>query len=70
MPGTDAAQLAAASYQAAQPTDDWPNDTSMDGGNIDWTMWDDMVSQYGIEGQAVNNTNSTGSGHLGLMHFL
>ncbi|KAF9690555.1 hypothetical protein EKO04_011300 [Ascochyta lentis] len=42
----------------------------MDGGNMDWQVWDDMVNQYGIEGQAINNANATDIGHLGLMHFL
>ena len=55
----------------------WPSDMAVDGaGNIDWTMWDDMVSQYGIEGQAggtnggVNFAGNAGSGHMGLMQFL
>lgn len=42
----------------------------MDGGNMDWQVWDDMVNQYSIEGQAVNNANAIGTGHLGLMHYL
>jgi hypothetical protein len=41
----------------------------LDGGNMDWQVWDDMVTQYGTEGQTVNNANATGTGHLGLMHF-
>lgn len=42
----------------------------MDGGNMDWQVWDDMVTQYGTEGQTVNSANATGTGHMGLMHFL
>ncbi|KAF2622361.1 hypothetical protein BU25DRAFT_377836 [Macroventuria anomochaeta] len=42
----------------------------MDGGNMDWQAFDDMVGQYGFEGQAANNANATGTGHMGLMHFL
>lgn len=42
----------------------------MDGGQMDWQIFDDMVSQYGFEGQAANNANATGTGHMGLMHFL
>ncbi|UPX11902.1 uncharacterized protein EKO05_0002486 [Ascochyta rabiei] len=42
----------------------------MDGGNMDWQVWDDMVTQYGIEGQIANNANATELGHMGLMHFL
>lgn len=42
----------------------------MDGGQMDWQVFDDMVSQYGFEGQAANNANATGTGHMGLMHFL
>lgn len=42
----------------------------MDGGQMDWQVFDDMVSQYGFEGQATNSANATGTGHMGLMHFL
>jgi hypothetical protein len=42
----------------------------MDGGQMDWQVFDDMVSQYGFEGQTANNVNATGTGHMGLMHFL
>lgn len=38
----------------------------LDGGQMDWQVFDDMVSQYGYEG-AVANTQ--GTGHMGLMHF-
>jgi hypothetical protein len=43
----------------------------LDGVNMDWTMWDDMVSQYGMEGQATNTgTSSTNpASHLGLMRW-
>lgn len=43
----------------------------MDGNSMDWTLWDDMVNQYGIEGQTNNPTNSAvnGPGHLGLVHW-
>jgi hypothetical protein len=44
---------------------------NVDGANMDWTMWDDMVSQYGMEGQATNTgTSSTNpASHLGLMRW-
>lgn len=42
----------------------------MDGGSMDWQAFDNMVSQYGFEGQVANNANATGTGHMGLMHFL
>ncbi len=42
----------------------------MDGGSMDWQVFDDMVSQYGLEGQAANSANVTSTGHVGLMHFL
>jgi len=42
----------------------------MNGGQMDWQVFDDMVSQYGFEGQAANSANATGTGHMGLMHFL
>jgi hypothetical protein len=68
--GGAASTLNSAAY-SADADGTWPSDAAMDvSGNIDWTMWDDMVSQYGIEGQAVNHGNSVGSGHIGLMHFL
>ena len=41
----------------------------IDGGNMDWTLWDDMVNQYGIEGQSTNPVNSAGPGHLGMVHW-
>lgn len=42
----------------------------MDGGNMDWQVFDDMVSQYAFEGQQANGTNPISTGHMGLMHFL
>lgn len=48
-------------------SNDSPN---MDGGQMDWQSFDDMVSQYGFEGQAANSANASGTGHMGLMHFL
>lgn len=43
---------------------------TLDGGAMDWQVWDDMVIQYGTQGQLTNNASATGTGHLGLMHFL
>ncbi|KAF2848547.1 hypothetical protein T440DRAFT_167951 [Plenodomus tracheiphilus IPT5] len=42
---------------------------TMDSGNMDWTLWDDMVNQYGIEGQTANPVNPNGPGHLGIVHW-
>lgn len=42
----------------------------MDGGNMDWQVFDDMVSQYGFEGQAAAGNVQGGAGSMGLMHFL
>lgn len=42
----------------------------LDSGPIDWQIWDDMVNQFGIEGQTGHNSNPAGPGHLGLMHFM
>ena len=42
----------------------------LDGGAMDWQVWDDMVNQYGIEVQTTNSVSATGAGHLGLLHFL
>jgi hypothetical protein len=53
------------SGNGAQPTESPDLDNS---GNMDWTMWDDMVSQYGLEGAPVNpNTNP--ASHMGLIHW-
>jgi hypothetical protein len=49
---------------SAQPTES----PDLESGNMDWTIWDDMVSQYGLEGAAVNpNTNP--ASHMGLIHW-
>jgi hypothetical protein len=49
---------------SAQPT----GSPDLDSGNMDWTIWDDMVSQYGVEGAPVNpNTNP--ASHMGLIHW-
>jgi hypothetical protein len=42
----------------------------VDDGDMDWTLWDDMVSQYGIEGNPTNSMNpasTAGHGTLGLV---
>jgi hypothetical protein len=37
----------------------------MDTGNMDWTVWDDMVSRYGLGGNTLNpNTNPASNGGL------
>ena len=46
------------------------NSPNLDGGVMDWQVWDDMVNQYGVQGQTANNVSATGTGHLGLLHFL
>lgn len=40
----------------------------MDGGNMDWTTWDDMVTQYGMEG-AQANPNSNSASNIGLINW-
>lgn len=40
----------------------------LEGGNMDWTMWDDMVNQYGIEGQTNLNTMNPAS-NIGLVNW-
>jgi hypothetical protein len=35
-------------------------------GDMDWTLWDDMVSQYGVEG---HSASTAGPGNLGLVHW-
>ncbi|KAF1916640.1 fungal-specific transcription factor domain-containing protein [Ampelomyces quisqualis] len=47
------------------PTHDSP---TMDGGSMDWTMWDDLVTQYGLEG-AQPNPNTNPASHMGLVHW-
>jgi hypothetical protein len=41
----------------------------LDNGDMDWTLWDDMVSQYGIEGHPSNPASTAGPGNLGLVHW-
>lgn len=49
----------------------------MENGEMDWTLWDDMVNQYGIDGNPTNPTTSTGPGPgpgpgpgaLGMIHW-
>lgn len=43
----------------------------LDAGSMDWTLWDDMVTQYGIEGQTANPAASGNApvGHLGELHW-
>lgn len=43
--------------------------STMDSGTMDWTLWDDMVNQYGIEGQTANPVNTSGTGHFGMVHW-
>lgn len=40
----------------------------LEGDNMDWTMWDDMVTQYGLEGTQPN-PNSNPASHMGLIHW-
>jgi hypothetical protein len=40
-----------------------------DNGDMDWALWDDMVSQYGIEGHPSNPASTAGPGNLGLVHW-
>ncbi|KAJ8109389.1 hypothetical protein OPT61_g7497 [Boeremia exigua] len=56
---------------SAETLNDSSNDSPiMDGGNMDWQVFDDMVNQYGFDGQVAASANVTGTGHMGLMHFL
>lgn len=42
----------------------------MDGGQMDWTLWDDMVNQYGGgDGQNANPANAPAPGHLGMVSW-
>lgn len=43
------------------------NATIPDPTNMDWASWDDLVSQYGMEGQTGPNANA--AGHLGMVHW-
>lgn len=40
----------------------------MDGGNMDWPSWDDMVTQYGMENPQGGQT-ANGAGHLGMVNW-
>ncbi|KAJ4299787.1 hypothetical protein N0V90_005033 [Kalmusia sp. IMI 367209] len=39
----------------------------LDGANMDWAVWDDMVNQYGMENP--QQTTANGAGHLGMVHW-
>ena len=41
----------------------------MDNGDMDWTLWDDMVNQYGATGNPTNPASTAGPGNLGLVHW-
>jgi hypothetical protein len=41
----------------------------MDGGNMDWTMWDDMVTQFGTEGQSQNVNSTNPASNIGLVNW-
>lgn len=40
----------------------------LDSGAMDWTQWDDLVTQYGLEGHT-QNPNSNPASHQGLVHW-
>lgn len=40
----------------------------LDGANMDWAVWDDMVNQYGMENPQQMPT-ANGAGHLGMVHW-
>lgn len=40
----------------------------LDGGNMDWAVWDDLVNQYGMENPQQMAT-ANGAGHLGMVHW-
>ncbi|KNG45191.1 hypothetical protein TW65_08029 [Stemphylium lycopersici] len=45
---------------------------SMENGEMDWALWDDLVSQYGIDGMDGTSTNPASvavPGNLGLVHW-
>jgi len=53
-----------------QQTGSPPLDTGvLENSGMDWTLWDDMVTQYGTEGQTVNPVKPSGPGHLGMLHW-
>ncbi|RMZ73014.1 C6 transcription factor [Pyrenophora seminiperda CCB06] len=43
--------------------------TMTDNGDMDWTLWDDMVNQYGAVGHPTNSASAAGPGTLGLVHW-
>jgi hypothetical protein len=40
----------------------------LDGANMDWAVWDDLVNQYGMENPQ-QMTTANGTGHLGMVHW-
>lgn len=40
----------------------------LDGANMDWAVWDDLVNQYGMENPQQMAT-ANGAGHLGMVHW-
>ncbi|PSN65272.1 hypothetical protein BS50DRAFT_575317 [Corynespora cassiicola Philippines] len=44
------------------------NSPVLDGGNMDWAGWDDLVTQYGMEGNPGDAT-ANGIGHLGMVNW-
>lgn len=40
----------------------------LDGPNMDWAVWDDLVNQYGMENSGQMAT-ANGAGHLGMVHW-
>ncbi|KAL6161849.1 hypothetical protein ACJBU6_00947 [Exserohilum turcicum] len=65
---TDGAQGMASPNGKAQ--DGGGGNEVMENGEMDWTLWDDMVNQFGIEGNAANPGSSGGPGPLGMVHWL
>jgi hypothetical protein len=43
--------------------------TMMEDGDVDWTLWDDMVNQLGTDGYSANPTGIAGAGTMGMMHW-
>ncbi|KAI2480160.1 c6 transcription [Pyrenophora tritici-repentis] len=41
----------------------------MDNGDMDWTLWDDMVNQYGTTGHKTNSASTSSAATLGLVHW-
>ncbi|KAL5430514.1 hypothetical protein PMIN06_012527 [Paraphaeosphaeria minitans] len=40
----------------------------LDGANMDWAVWDDLVNQYGMENPG-GMSAANGAGHLGMVHW-